>query len=188
MPVATAREAYDRAEGAVLVDVREDDEWRAGHTPDAVHIPMRQVAADTLPTGPPDLLHLPFRQPVRPGRRIARRRSHRRLQRGRRNDGLARRRTPGHHLMNGERVLAGGPAPFDHEQDPPIGTSGREATSLAGPPPTERSAHPVSGWARPDRARRAPRAHRHCSGGQRGPSAATMRTAISSSLGAIAGH
>ena len=27
-------------EGAVLLDVREDDEWRAGHAPQAVHIPL----------------------------------------------------------------------------------------------------------------------------------------------------
>jgi rhodanese-related sulfurtransferase len=29
--------------GAILIDVREDDEWRAGHAPDAVHLPMMQV-------------------------------------------------------------------------------------------------------------------------------------------------
>ena len=52
-PVATVREAYDRPEGAVLLDVREDDEWRAGHAPGAVHIPMQQVAADTVPPGRP---------------------------------------------------------------------------------------------------------------------------------------
>ncbi len=27
-------------EGTYLLDVREDDEWAAGHIPDAVHIPM----------------------------------------------------------------------------------------------------------------------------------------------------
>jgi rhodanese-related sulfurtransferase len=26
--------------GALLVDVREDDEWEAGHAPDAVHVPL----------------------------------------------------------------------------------------------------------------------------------------------------
>ena len=30
--------------GAVLLDVRENDEWRAGHAPDAVHIPMTELA------------------------------------------------------------------------------------------------------------------------------------------------
>ena len=28
------------AEGAMLLDVREDDEWQAGHAPQAEHIPM----------------------------------------------------------------------------------------------------------------------------------------------------
>jgi rhodanese-related sulfurtransferase len=30
---------------AYLLDVREDDEWRAGHAPDAVHIPLGQLSA-----------------------------------------------------------------------------------------------------------------------------------------------
>lgn len=29
----------------VLLDVREDDEWAAGHAPDATHIPMGEVPA-----------------------------------------------------------------------------------------------------------------------------------------------
>ncbi|GIH13112.1 rhodanese-like domain-containing protein [Rugosimonospora africana] len=28
---------------AYLIDVREDDEWRAGHAPEAVHLPMMQL-------------------------------------------------------------------------------------------------------------------------------------------------
>ncbi len=28
---------------AVLLDVREDDEWAAGHAPDAQHVPMNEV-------------------------------------------------------------------------------------------------------------------------------------------------
>ena len=35
------------------LDVREDDEWQAGHAPDAVHIPMHQLTPDTVPTGRP---------------------------------------------------------------------------------------------------------------------------------------
>lgn len=31
--------------GALLVDVREPDEWTAGHAPDAVHIPLGQLGA-----------------------------------------------------------------------------------------------------------------------------------------------
>jgi rhodanese-related sulfurtransferase len=36
---------------AVLLDVREDDEWAAGHAPHAVHIPMGEIAGrlDELP-------------------------------------------------------------------------------------------------------------------------------------------
>lgn len=30
-------------EGAYILDVREDDEWRAGHPPGAHHLPMMQV-------------------------------------------------------------------------------------------------------------------------------------------------
>jgi rhodanese-related sulfurtransferase len=32
-------------EGAYLVDVREHDEWTAGHAPGAVHIPLGEVVA-----------------------------------------------------------------------------------------------------------------------------------------------
>ena len=31
-------------EGKVLLDVREADEWAAGHAPDALHIPMSELA------------------------------------------------------------------------------------------------------------------------------------------------
>ncbi|MGH3771816.1 MAG: rhodanese-like domain-containing protein [Pseudonocardiaceae bacterium] len=36
--------AADVPELAVLLDVRENDEWAAGHAPGAVHVPMGQVA------------------------------------------------------------------------------------------------------------------------------------------------
>ncbi|WP_127781650.1 rhodanese-like domain-containing protein [Rhodococcus sp. X156] len=38
-------------EGVVLLDVREDDEWAAGHAPEAVHVPMADIPArlDELP-------------------------------------------------------------------------------------------------------------------------------------------
>ncbi|MQA16307.1 MAG: rhodanese-like domain-containing protein [Pseudonocardiaceae bacterium] len=32
-------------DGAVLLDVRESDEWAAGHAPQAVHVPMTDVPA-----------------------------------------------------------------------------------------------------------------------------------------------
>jgi len=45
------REAVGRREGgAVLVDVRENDEWAAGHASDAVHVPLGEAgeAAERL--------------------------------------------------------------------------------------------------------------------------------------------
>ena len=37
--------------GALLLDVRENDEWAAGHAPDAMHIPLGEVQrrSDELP-------------------------------------------------------------------------------------------------------------------------------------------
>ena len=43
LDVAQTRHAL--SEGAVLLDVREDFEWAAGHAPDAVHIPLGQLPA-----------------------------------------------------------------------------------------------------------------------------------------------
>ena len=39
--------------GVVLLDVREDDEWQAGHAPGALHVPLGQVTSrlDELPEG-----------------------------------------------------------------------------------------------------------------------------------------
>ncbi len=40
---------------AVLLDVRENDEWQAGHAPGAVHVPMTELAdrLDDVPEGDP---------------------------------------------------------------------------------------------------------------------------------------
>lgn len=35
----------DLADEAVMVDVREDDEWAAGHAPGSVHVPLGEVPA-----------------------------------------------------------------------------------------------------------------------------------------------
>jgi len=39
-------------QGALLLDVREDIEWQAGHAPEATHLPMSRIGArvDELPT------------------------------------------------------------------------------------------------------------------------------------------
>ena len=39
--------------GAMLLDVREPDEWAAGHAPEATHVPMEQVTAQRAAL-PPD--------------------------------------------------------------------------------------------------------------------------------------
>ena len=37
--------------GAVLLDVREIDEWEAGHAPGAHHVPLGQLRADIIAAG-----------------------------------------------------------------------------------------------------------------------------------------
>ncbi|HKR50223.1 MAG TPA: rhodanese-like domain-containing protein [Pseudonocardiaceae bacterium] len=48
--------APDLPDSTVLLDVRENDEWAAGHAPGAVHIPMGQVPQrlEELATACPD--------------------------------------------------------------------------------------------------------------------------------------
>ena len=45
----------DMPADVVLLDVREDDEWAAGHAPEATHIPMGEIAErlDDVPDGSP---------------------------------------------------------------------------------------------------------------------------------------
>jgi rhodanese-related sulfurtransferase len=56
-PSVSAAEAIRQvADGATLLDVRENREWNAGHAPGAIHIPADQVAATAarrLPKGKP---------------------------------------------------------------------------------------------------------------------------------------
>ncbi|MGH3933236.1 MAG: rhodanese-like domain-containing protein [Pseudonocardiaceae bacterium] len=40
-----------RANAAILVDVREQHEWDAGHAAEAVHMPLRELDAAALPPG-----------------------------------------------------------------------------------------------------------------------------------------
>jgi rhodanese-related sulfurtransferase len=45
-PKVGPAEARDlQAQGAILLDVREDAEWQAGHAPKARHIPLRRLPA-----------------------------------------------------------------------------------------------------------------------------------------------
>ena len=43
---------------AVLLDVREDDEWAAGHVPGAVHLPMSQIQARAAEIPDAPVLHI----------------------------------------------------------------------------------------------------------------------------------
>lgn len=44
VPEVSATRAMEMIqEGATLVDIRESDEWRAGHAPMAIHIPMGEL-------------------------------------------------------------------------------------------------------------------------------------------------
>jgi rhodanese-related sulfurtransferase len=45
----------DLPEDAVLLDVREDEEWTAGHAPEALHVPMSQLTGrlDEVPSADP---------------------------------------------------------------------------------------------------------------------------------------
>ncbi|HVF32478.1 MAG TPA: rhodanese-like domain-containing protein [Acidimicrobiales bacterium] len=46
VPQVTPQEGRQRVEdGALLLDVREPDEWEAGHAPAAVHLPLGRVEA-----------------------------------------------------------------------------------------------------------------------------------------------
>jgi len=47
VPQITPDEAAQRVEaGAYLLDVREDDEWEAGHAPEAHHLPLGRVQSE----------------------------------------------------------------------------------------------------------------------------------------------
>lgn len=48
-PTTTVEDAHARTEGQVLLDVREAQEWTAGHAPGAVHLPMGELHPDRLP-------------------------------------------------------------------------------------------------------------------------------------------
>lgn len=43
-------------QGAALLDVREADEWAAGHASAARHVPLNQLSLDNVPAGDPLLV------------------------------------------------------------------------------------------------------------------------------------
>jgi rhodanese-related sulfurtransferase len=53
---------------AWLLDVREDDEWAAGHAPDAVHIPLGQLGARTAEIPQDEIVYVICRSGARSGR------------------------------------------------------------------------------------------------------------------------
>lgn len=56
---------------AVLLDVREDDEWAAGHAPDATHLPMNEVPARIADVPEADPVYVICRSGGRSGRVVA---------------------------------------------------------------------------------------------------------------------
>ena len=50
-------EEYRATSGAILVDVREADEFRSGHIPGAVNVPLSAIASTTLPKTAPLFLY-----------------------------------------------------------------------------------------------------------------------------------
>ena len=50
-PEVTPHDAATRAEGTLLIDVREPDEWTAGHAPGAIHIPLGTLTATAVSVG-----------------------------------------------------------------------------------------------------------------------------------------
>ena len=92
---------------AYLLDVREDDEWAAGHAPGAHHLPMMEIPARMaeMPDRHRRRGGLPLRRPLRPGRLLPdRERLGQRAQPGRRHAVLGGRRPGGR-----QRERAAGP-------------------------------------------------------------------------------
>ena len=54
-PTTTPSNAHTRPAGQVLLDVREDDEWAAGHAPGAHHLSLGQLTPASVPAGSPVL-------------------------------------------------------------------------------------------------------------------------------------
>jgi rhodanese-related sulfurtransferase len=57
--------------GAVLLDVREDDEWSAGHAPEAQHVPMSQLTGRLQEVPAAEPLYVICRSGARSARVVA---------------------------------------------------------------------------------------------------------------------
>jgi rhodanese-related sulfurtransferase len=55
VPDVSVQEAADAAasDSVLLLDVREDDEWQAGHAPVAAHMPLSRLDVSGVPTDRP---------------------------------------------------------------------------------------------------------------------------------------
>jgi rhodanese-related sulfurtransferase len=51
LPETTPSAAHDRPDGHVLLDVREADEWAAGHAPGAAHVALSRLTPASVPAG-----------------------------------------------------------------------------------------------------------------------------------------
>ncbi len=49
LPSVSVHDAVQRDPSTLLLDVREPDEWAAGHAPGARHLPLAEVSADEVP-------------------------------------------------------------------------------------------------------------------------------------------
>ena len=93
-PVAVPEvQSTDLPAGAFLLDVREDDEWAAGHAPDAVHVRLGELGARVAELPRDRVVYVICRSGTRSAyaRPGADRRRPERGQRGRRHDRLGRR-------------------------------------------------------------------------------------------------
>ncbi|MFC4944841.1 rhodanese-like domain-containing protein [Pseudonocardia sp. GCM10023141] len=70
-PGANAVQVADLPTDATLLDVRENDEWAAGHAPDAHHIPMSELTARIGELPDADPLYVICRSGGRSGRVVA---------------------------------------------------------------------------------------------------------------------